>query len=218
MYFADRRDAGRRLAAEVRDAAPADPVVLGLPRGGLPVAAEVATALGAPLDVFVARKIGAPGHRELGIGAIAEGSAEIVVSDTAYHLGMSTEDVAAHGTEQRAELERQQRKYRGARELPDVAGHDVVLVDDGLATGVTAQAALRALREHQARRLLLAVPVCATETAGRLTGIADQVLCVLSRADFLSVGAWYHDFAQVDDAEVLAVLQETTRAHDGSNA
>lgn len=206
MRFDDRRDAGRQLAADVAAARPVDPLVLGLPRGGVPVAAEVAAALGAPLDVFVVRKIGAPGHRELGIGAVAEGTDDVVVSDTAESVGATRDEVTELAAAERTELARQCLRYRGDRQLPDVTRHDVVLVDDGLATGVTAEAALRALRARGARRLLLGAPVCAQETADRLAALADQVVCVLSRVDFLSVGAWYRDFHQVDDAEVLAAL------------
>ncbi|MQA01936.1 MAG: phosphoribosyltransferase [Streptosporangiales bacterium] len=206
MRFDDRRDAGRQLATHVAAARPADPLVLGLPRGGVPVAAEVAAALDAPLDVFVVRKVGAPGHRELGIGAVAEGTDDLVVSDTAATVGATRDEVTELAAAERVELERQCQRYRGDRQLPDVTRHDVVLVDDGLATGVTAEAALRALRTRGARRLLLGAPVCAQETADRLTALADQVVCVLSRVDFLSVGAWYQDFRQVDDAEVLAAL------------
>jgi putative phosphoribosyl transferase len=158
MRFRDRVDAGRALAELLSTTQLTDPVVLGLPRGGMPVAAEVATLLGAQFDVFVARKVGAPGHEELGIGAVAEGSDEVVVTDTARQLGIGTEEMAALAARAREELERRVDAYRGGRELPGLTGRDVVLVDDGLATGVTAQAALGALTRHRPRRLILAVP------------------------------------------------------------
>ena len=202
--FRDRVDAGRQLA----DRLPADlddPIVLALPRGGVPVAKEVADRLGAPLEVLVARKIGAPGHAELGIGAIAEGGA-IVGSDLVRALRLSANEFEALAERERGELARRVERYRGSRPLPVVEGRDVVLVDDGLATGVTAEAALRALRDEAPRRLVLAVPVCSPDTAHRLVPPADEVVCVLSPRDLIAVGVWYDDFTQTSDDEVLALL------------
>ena len=206
MRFRDRTDAGRQLAARLVGLQLQAPVVLGLPRGGIPVAAEVARALGAPLEVFVARKIGAPGHDELGIGAVAEGSAAPVVSDTAGRLWLRPPDIDALAQQARTELARRVALYRGDRSLPELAGKDVVLVDDGLATGVTAEAALRSLRRTRPRRLVLAVPVCARETAARLAGLADDVVCAETPAVFYAVGEWYEDFTQTTDEEVLDLL------------
>jgi putative phosphoribosyl transferase len=206
MRFRDRSDAGRQLADRVMEFGLDDPVVLGLPRGGVPVAAEISTRLGAPLDVFVARKIGAPGHQELGVGAVAEGYDEVVVSDTARRLGLDQAAMRELADEVRQELRRRVELYRGGRTLPQCAGRDVIVVDDGVATGVTAEAALRALRAQRPRTLILAVPACAREAADRLAGIADQVVCVLSPHDFVSVGQCYDVFEQTTDEEVTAML------------
>lgn len=183
------------------------PVVLGLPRGGIPVAAEVAAALGAPLEVFVARKVGAPGHEELGIGAVAEGLDEPVLSDAARELGISPDELRGLAEHAFHELVRQVTLYRGNRPLGELAGRDVVLVDDGLATGVTANAALLALRTRRPGRLVLAVPVCARATGTRLAKVADDVVHVETPARFFSVGQWYEDFSQTTDDEVLELLR-----------
>ncbi len=206
MRFRDRRDAGEQLAGRLAQTSPVAPVVLGLPRGGVPVAVEVADRLDAPVDVFVARKVGAPGHEELGIGAIAEGSDQLVVTDTAARLGVDREQLDRLAEQARRELCRRVEAYRGDRPLPALDGRDVVLVDDGIATGVTAEAALRALRQRQPRRLILAVPVCSREAAARMAALADEVVCVLSPATFFAVGEWYDDFAQIGDDEVTDLL------------
>jgi len=206
MPFRDREDAGHRLAERLTGLELHRPVVLALPRGGVPVAAPVAAALGAPLDVFVARKVGAPGHPEFGIGAIAEGSDEVVSSADAARVGVSPKQMDSLAAAQREELERRVRRYRGDRELPELDDRDVVLVDDGLATGVTAEAALRSLRRLGARRLVLAIPVCAPDSAERLMSVADTVLCLECPPNFAAVGYWYENFDQTTDDEVLALL------------
>jgi putative phosphoribosyl transferase len=183
-----------------------DPVVLGLPRGGVPVATEIGIRLGAPVEVFVARKIGAPGHQELGVGAVAEGSDDLVVSDTAQRIGLDRTRMQELATETRKELHRRVATYRGGRALPQLAGRDVVVVDDGVATGVTAQAALLALRAQRPRTLILAAPTCARASAERLAGIADAIVCVVSPVEFRSVGEWYDAFEQTTDDEVRAAL------------
>jgi predicted phosphoribosyltransferase len=206
IRFRDRAEAGRLLADELARHRLTDPIVLALPRGGVPVGYEVASRLGAPLAVFVARKIGAPGQPELGIGAIAEDNSAVVDRATARALSVSAAEFEELATREQAELERRVQRYRGGRPLPDITGRDVVLVDDGLATGVTAEAALRALRARAPRRLVLAAPVCAPETAERLKGVADEVVCLYAPPDFGAVGAWYDDFGQTSDAEVLDLL------------
>lgn len=215
MLFRDRRDAGRQLAQRltVEPLGPLTaPIVLALPRGGVPVAAEVAAALDVPLDVFVARKIGAPGREELGVGAIAEGSDDVVVSGTARALALDASEMDALAGRERVELDRRVERYRQGRQLPRLTGRDVILVDDGLATGVTAEAALRALRRHEPHRLVLAVPVCAPDTRNRLVAIADHILCLAAPPQFAAVGAWYANFDQTPDEEVAELLSRSRSA------
>lgn len=206
--FQDRAEAGRLLAERLLEVDLTDPIVLALPRGGVPVGAVVARGLRAPLEVFVARKIGAPGHEEYGIGAVAEGGAMVSDRPVLAQLGITDADLS-----QLAEVEEQRvdalvQRYRAGRPLPDLTGRDVIVVDDGLATGVTAQVALQALRRMEPSQLVLAVPVGAADTARRLADVADQVVCVHEPVRFHAVGAWYRCFDPVSDAEVLAALQE----------
>lgn len=203
--FDDRADAGRRLAVVLQVRRLADPVVLALPRGGVPVAVEVAEALGAPLEVFVSRKVGAPGQPELGIGAVAEGGGAVVDQRTVRQLQVSDATFADLVDRARQELVRRVATYRGDRPLPALSGRDVVVVDDGLATGVTAEAALVALRSHEPRTLLLAVPVCPPDTAARLGRLAE-IVALATPEGFMAVGAWYRDFTQVTDDEVLTLV------------
>lgn len=206
MRFRDRRDAGRRLAERLVPLGLRDAVVLGLPRGGVPVAAEVAAALDATLDVFVVRKIGAPHQPEYGIGAVAEGGSRVVDDAAVRALHLSDDVLEARASAEAIELARRVARYRGERALPDVRERAVVVVDDGLATGVTAEAALTALRSCGPSDLVLAAPVGATDTVTRLTGLADQVVCVLQPDGFRAVGEWYDDFTQTTDEEVVRLL------------
>jgi putative phosphoribosyl transferase len=178
------------------------------------VGREVAVALDAPLEVFVARKIGAPGHEELGIGAIAEGWDGVVVGEAAGALGIRATELRVLAQREQAELERRIERYRRGQPLPELEGRDVILVDDGLATGATAEAALLALRERHPARLILAAPVCAPETAQRLRVLADEVVCLAAPLHFGAVGAWYEEFAPTSDAEVLELLGRN-HAHSG---
>ena len=196
--FADRVDAGRRLAARLQAMTWSDPVVLGLARGGVPVAREVAAALAAPLDVAVARKIGAPGRPELGVGAVTADGPPYYHAGALAELGLTPADLQAESERERAEARRRLRLYRGDRARPAVAGRDVLLVDDGLATGVTARAALGELRAEHPRRLVFAAPVCAPQSAAalRAEGDADEVVCVAAPAVLGAVSRWYRDFTQ----------------------
>ncbi|HWH31013.1 MAG TPA: phosphoribosyltransferase family protein [Mycobacteriales bacterium] len=207
MRFADRTDAGRALGAAVRERlAAADAVVLGLPRGGVPVAAEVAAALQAPLDVFVVRKLGTPGHRELAMGAIASGGVRVMNDAVVRRLGVPPDAVERVAAEEQAELERREREYRGDRQPADVGGRTAVLVDDGLATGATVLAAVEAVRALGPERVVVAAPVGAPEACRRVAERADDVVCLLAPDGFGAVGAFYVDFAQTSDDEVRRLL------------
>jgi putative phosphoribosyl transferase len=207
--FADRRDAGRRLAERLRELGAERPVVLALPRGGVPVATEIATELGAPLEILAVRKLGAPHNPEYGIGAVAEEGTLVVDAEAVAGLGVSPAELEAIVEREAVELRRRVAAYRGERERLDLGGRTVIVVDDGIATGVTDTAALRAVRKLGPRRLVLAVPVCSEEAAQRLREEADEVLCLEPSALRRGVGGCYLDFSQVSDEEVVAAL----RAH-----
>jgi putative phosphoribosyl transferase len=206
MRYRDRRHAGEQLADRVAGLGLTRPIILGLPRGGVPVAAAVASRLHAPLEAFVACKVGAPSQPEFGIGAIAEGRDQPVVTAAVSQLGLDGDRLQALVAAARDDLARRVTAYRGERPLPELTGADVVVADDGLATGVTAEAALRSLRLREPRRLVLAAPVCAPDTAERLAALADDVVCLQRPASFFAVGEWYVDFRQTSDAEVLRAL------------
>jgi putative phosphoribosyl transferase len=201
--FADRADAGRRLAERLEAYAGRDDViVLGLPRGGVPVAAQVARALPAPLDVCVVRKLGVPGDRELALGAIAGGGVLVLNDRVVAELHLSDQAIAAVAEAELAELRRREHAYRGGRPPADVAGRTVIVVDDGLATGATMRAAVRAVRMRAPARVVVAVPVAAAETCAALGPEVDEVVCALRPSDFRSVGGWYDDFSPTTDDEV----------------
>jgi putative phosphoribosyl transferase len=207
--FRDRREAAALLAERLRRYAGRDDVVvLGLPRGGVPVAFEIARGLGAPLDVFLVRKLGVPGHEELALGAIATGGVRVVNRRVVEHLGLTPEVIDAIAAREWRELERRQRAYRDDRPPPDLTGRTVVLVDDGLATGSTMWAAVQAVREERPARVVVAVPVGAPDTCAAFWEVADEVVCLLTPEPFGSVGAWYEDFAQTSDEEVRELLAQ----------
>lgn len=212
LVFQDRSDAGYKLGSSLAGANLGECVVLALPRGGVPVAAEVATALGAPLDVIVARKLGVPGHSELGFGAIAEGGIAVLNGDLVDRLGISRPQIDQVINAEQKELDRRVERYRSGRSLPDLAGQTAVLVDDGLATGYTARAGLEALRRLGARHVLLAVPVGARETVEELERDGYAVVCLEIPEHFMAVGQWYRDFTQTSDAEVLELLAAVAQA------
>jgi putative phosphoribosyl transferase len=209
--YADRGAAGRTLAAALREHDWVDPVVLGLARGGVPVAAEVAAELSAPLDVTVARKIGAPGRPEFGIGAVTAHGPIVVDEDSVRMLGMTRADLDEASARERQEVLRRLDVYQGGREPERLEGRDVIVIDDGLATGVTATAALRALRREHPRRLVFASPVCAPQAAAALRDEADLVFCVSEPPHFQAVGQWYADFSQTSDDEVVELLAAHSR-------
>jgi putative phosphoribosyl transferase len=211
MRFRDRREAGRQLAGRLGAYRGDQVLVLGLPRGGVEVAYEVARALNAPLDVVVARKIGAPFQPELGVGAIAEDGPPVFDERALQALQLSFEDLAPLIARERAELRRRVQRYRQGRAAPQVPDRTVLLVDDGLATGVTARAALRSLARRQPHRLVLAAPVCAPETVRQLREDADDVVCVVRPERFAAVGLWYEDFRQTSDETVLELLKRARK-------
>ncbi|MFO0606019.1 MAG: phosphoribosyltransferase [Polyangiales bacterium] len=214
--FKDRSEAGRALAHSLQQLRDRAPVIVALPRGGVPVGFEVALALDAPLDVVVARKLGAPGHPEYGIGAVAEGGALYLDTTTIARLGVTPEHLQTIVRQESAELLRRVRAYRGDHPPVDIAGRTVIVVDDGMATGVTVRAAIRSLRARGPRTVVIAAPVCAAESARELLSEVDAIVCAHSPEDFLAVSSWYGDFAQTTDDEVRAILALTRRDANGS--
>jgi predicted phosphoribosyltransferase len=208
--FRNRTEAGRLLAQRLAAYANRpDVLVLALPRGGVPVAAEVARALGAPLDVFLVRKLGLPGQEELAMGAVATGGVRVVNEALVRALGIPDAVIEAVAAKEQQELARRERLYRGDRPPPDMRGRTVILVDDGLATGATMLAAIRALKQQQPARTVVAVPTAASETCEALKAEVDDVVCAVTPEPFYSVGLWYEDFSQTTDDEVRALLAQS---------
>jgi len=208
--FIDRRHAGRALASRLTNYAGRDDViVLALPRGGVPVAYEVASALGAPMDVFLVRKLGTPGHRELAMGAIASGGVRVLNEDVVRWYGISEAAIEHVAREEQEELVRRERAYRDDRPALNLANRIVILIDDGLATGSTMRAAAHAVRAYRPARVIIAVPVGAPQTCSELAAIADEVTCVNTPEPFSAVGQWYLNFDQTDDDEVRELLRKS---------
>ncbi len=210
MRFRNRADAGRALATLLsRFADRADALVLALPRGGVPVAFEVASVLHVPLDVFVVRKLGVPGQPELAMGAIASGGIRVLNTEVVDQLGIPSSAIDQVAEHERVELERRERQYRGDKAPPAIAGRVVILVDDGLATGSTMRAAALAVRQRGPSSVVVAVPVAPPSTCEALRSDADEVVCAVTPSYFSAVGLWYDDFSQTTDEEVLELLGRT---------
>jgi predicted phosphoribosyltransferase len=212
MLFRDRAEAGRRLAVKLNKyAGRPDVLVLALPRGGVPIAYEVAEALGAPLDVFLVRKLGVPGREELAMGALASGGVRVLNEDVIDAVGIPEQVIDEVASREQKELERRERLYRDDRPPPEVEGRTVILVDDGLATGSSMRAAVAALRKLKPARIVVAVPVGAHQTCSELAREADEVVCAVTPDPFYAVGLWYEDFAQTSDEEVRDLLASAVR-------
>ena len=208
MLFQDRFEAGRFLASKLKRLANRpDVVVLALPRGGVPVGYEVAKVLNAPLDVFVVRKLGIPGHKELAMGAIASGGVRVLNEDLVRALGIPDELIEAVAAEEEQELERREREYRDGRPPVEVSGRTVILVDDGLATGSSMRVAVEALRKKNPAQIIVAVPVASRTTCAEFESEVDQVICAVTPEPFWAVGQWYRDFSQTSDEEVRDLLR-----------
>jgi putative phosphoribosyl transferase len=219
MRFANRKQAGQILAAHLLHyKGRPDVVVLGLARGGVPVAFELASALQAPLDVFVLRKLGVPGHEELAFGAIATGGVHVLDQEVIDAVGLSPAQMHHALTQARRELERRERFYRHDRHPLNLKGKTVILVDDGIATGSSMRAAIAALRKMQSARIVVAVPVAPFTTCQRLKREADEVVCAYAPESFYAVGAFYDDFSQVTDEEVMELLQNASPIENGKVA
>jgi putative phosphoribosyl transferase len=219
LRFADRAEAGEKLATKLLTYADRpDVLVLALPRGGVPVAYEVARALHAPLDVFIVRKLGFPGHEELAMGAIATGGVRVLNQEVMRYVDLPDEVIDTVANREQQELERRQHLYRGDRPPPEVRGRTVILVDDGLATGSTMRAAATALRQMEPSKIIVAVPVAAAETCDEFRDEVDEVICAVTPEPFMAVGMWYSDFSQTSDEEVRELLEQAARHQQDSSA
>ncbi len=216
MRFQDRHEAGRTLAPRLAEyAGRSDVIVLALPRGGVPVAYEVAQAIGAPLDVFLVRKLGVPGQVELAMGAIASGGVQVLNEEVVRYLNIPDQVIDQVAQEELRELERRERLYRGDRPLPELEGRIVILVDDGLATGSSMRAAVQSLLQHRPKRIVVAAPVASQTTCESFNDLTHEVVCVcgMTRDPFYAVGLWYEDFTQTSDEEVRELLAQAAREH-----
>ncbi len=216
--FRNRHNAGRRLAERLARYRDENPVVLALPRGGVPVGYEISRSLDAPLDIFIARKLGAPGRPELGIGAVAQGGLRVLNADAIRALGIPKEHIERVAKRETAEIERRLGLLRGESPEPEVRGRTAILVDDGLATGVTARAAIEALRRRAPRRLVLAVPVCAAPSAELLRPEVDDLICLKTPSGPTAISLWYRNFEQVPDEEVIKLLKDARREREERDA
>lgn len=215
--FQDRRDAGKALVSEIRGCDLKDPLILGLPRGGIPVAFEVAAALAAPLDVIIVRKLGAPFQPELAIGAIASGGIRVLNEDVLRLFpDLETDDIEQITAREMQELRRRERRYRGDRPFPDLAARDVVLVDDGLATGATMLAAVEAVLAQRPASVTVAVPTGSNSAVVKLSPLVDRLICLETPPDFRAVGLYYVDFGQTTDEEVRNLLEEAEQCRERS--
>jgi len=218
MLFRDRTEAGRVLADRLAAYANyPDAMVLALPRGGVPVAFEIAEALNLPLDIVVVRKLGLPGHEEFAMGAIASGGAHVLNQDLIRQLSLSDEIIEHIVAREQRELERRERTYRGQRPVLDVRDRIIIIVDDGLATGSSMRAAIAALRQKRPAKLIVAVPVGARITCSELEALADEVICLETPENFSAVGLWYRDFSQITDEEVIDLLERNRKNSEARN-
>jgi putative phosphoribosyl transferase len=218
-HFSNRRQAGKKLAAKLvpHYANRAEVLVLALPRGGVPVAYEVATTLHAPLDVFIVRKLGVPGYEELAMGAIGSGGVRVVNEQVMRQMDIPAAIIDSIALREEIELQRRERLYRGDRPAPNTKGRVVILIDDGLATGSTMRAAVIALRQMQPSKVIVAVPVAAPDICEEFRSQADEVICAVTPEPFMAVGAWYSDFSQTSDEEVRELLKRALyEQHDAS--
>jgi len=206
LRFEDRREAGQHLAERLSRYAGEDILVLGLPRGGVPVAYEVAKKLNAPLDIFTVRKLGVPGHEEYAMGAIASGGVRVLNDEALRELGITAAEIEDAIEEEQEELERRETLYRRDRPAPALEGRTVLLVDDGMATGASMTAALKALRQHNPARVIVAVPAASRTVCEQLEALVDEVVCGITPEPFMAVGVWYEQFEQTTDQEVQELL------------